>query len=107
MTALWIEPCPFCGETSIGANRVAREYVSIEPAETDGALSVCMDGDGWYWVTCCNCHATGPRYYGEGRGKPCKGPRNHARDADATRTAIGRAVGAWNLREPVQERMGI
>lgn len=94
-----VEPCPFCGMHSVSGRAIASEYVKLEPVDIDGALHVCMDGNGWYWVQCTNCGTTGPRYHGRDFGSGNQGPVNHSRDRDKTAKAVETAVEAWNQRD--------
>ena len=98
-----IEPCPFCGGYQFDARGHAAEYLSVEPRDVDGTLTVNMDGFGWYWVFCHNCHAQGPKYFGgTNYDRGITGPKNFRRDKDKTAKAIATAIKAWNLRQRPQ-----
>lgn len=94
-----IEPCPFCGARDGLSTSVYADYVTLENQSPDGALHVNMDGFGWYWVMCSNCHAQGPKYHGGFWAIGNTGPRNYHRDRDKTAKAIVTAVEAWNQRD--------
>lgn len=98
-----IEPCPFCGCAEFDAQCVAAVYASVEPSATSkdgGLLRVNVDGFGWYWVMCGECHAQGPKYHGgERHDRGITGPKNYRRVPDKTRAAIAAAIIAWNDRE--------
>lgn len=103
MTArVHIEPCPFCGSAAFGSRRIASDYVDVVPKAVDGALSVCMDGNGYYWVECSNCYAKGPHFGGESRSRVTRGPVRHTADSGRTAMATVAAIEAWNLRQPPQ-----
>ena len=94
-----IESCPFCGMSEARTDAHAREYADIEPHSIEGALSVNMDGFGWYWVMCGNCHAQGPKYHGGTNFNTGNtGPKNFRRDKDKTARAIKTAIDVWNTR---------
>lgn len=96
--AIRIEPCPFCGSTAFDVRCTAAEYATVEPCAIDGHLRVNVDGFGWYWVMCNECHAQGPKYYGKDHAHGITGPKSYWRDHGKTRLAIKSAIEAWNDR---------
>ena len=94
-----IEPCPFCGSYEFDGRCTAAVYAEVEPSAADGNLCVNMDGFGWYWVMCHNCHAQGPKYHGgTNYDHGITGPKNFRRNPEKARKAIKTAIEAWNGR---------
>lgn len=96
--ATTISPCPFCGMMEARLGGYFQEYETVEPRSADGALSVNMDGFGWYWVECTECGANGPKWHGATYSTGNKGPKNYRRDREKAARAIRIAVDTWNRR---------
>lgn len=102
-----IEPCPFCGMAEADHDAFCQRFIAVEPRSVEGALRVNMDGFGWYWAMCGECHAQGPKYHGDTYATGNTGPKNMGRDKDKTARAIVTAVESWNRRaEPTLFQMG-
>ena len=62
-TGVFIEPCPFCGESELCTDRSFD--AEIWPISPEGALSMCCNSLGEYWTLCAECGAQGPKSFGK------------------------------------------
>lgn len=54
------DPCPFCGSGGLAHVPYPAQMEHPE-LDLEGALNICVTGDGWYAVQCVGCYAMGPR----------------------------------------------